>query len=130
YGIESIAPDPVNPEVVYEAIGQTYNGTNGYILASSNQGASWTQYSIPALIGGNDGGNDAGERLAVDPNLNSTLYFGSRSNGLWKSTASAADWSQVTSFPVNGDSDHGLAWVIFPPPTGGYGHPSGSASAT
>ena len=124
YGIESIAPDPKNANVVYAAIGQTYNGTNGYIIASSDQGNSWTQYSIPVLIGANNGGNNAGERLAVDPNLTSILYFGSRSNGLWKSTNSGANWSQVTSFPANGDSGNGLSYVIFDPNSGTSGSQS------
>ncbi len=124
YGIESIAPDPVNANIVYAAIGQTYNNTDGYIIASSDQGSTWTQYSIPALIGANNGGNDAGERLAVDPNLTSILYFGSRSNGLWKSTNSAANWSQVTSFPVNGDAGNGLSYVILDPKSGTSGSQS------
>ncbi len=127
YGGESIAPDPVNPNVVYAAAGSS--GT-GAILSSTNQGGSWTVNSIPVSIAGNNDGREAGERLAVDPNLNSILYFGSRWQGLWESTNSAASWSQVTSFPVLGDTGYGLSWVLFPPPTNGYGNPSGSASAT
>jgi len=115
YGGESIAPDPVNANNVYAAIGQTYNNTDGYILASTNQGNSWTQYPIGVLIGGNNDGRNAGERLVVDPNLNTILYFGSRSGGLWKSTNSAATWAQVTSFPVNGDAGYGLSWEVFLP---------------
>ena len=115
YGIESIAPDPVNGNNVYAAIGQTYNGTNGYVLASTNQGNTWTQYNIGVEIGGNNDGRNAGERLVVDPNLNTTLYFGSRSGGLWKSTNSAQTWAQVTSFPVDGDAGYGLSYVIILP---------------
>ena len=125
YGIESLAPDPKNANTVYAAIGQTYSGGNGYILASTNQGASWTQYSIGCPIGGNNDGRNAGERLAVDPNLTSILYFGSRSNGLWKSTNSAATWAQVGAFPTTGAAGYGLSWVIFDP----HGT-NGTASAT
>ncbi|HJT22961.1 MAG TPA: hypothetical protein VJ873_00175, partial [bacterium] len=124
---ESIAPDPVNANIVYAAGGGS--GT-GAILSSSNQGNSWTVNSTAISMAGNNDGREAGERLAVDPNLNSKLYFGSRWQGLWVSTNSAASWSQVGSFPVLGDAGYGLSWVIFPPPTGGYGNPSGSASAT
>jgi len=127
FGGESIAPDPVNPNIVYAAAGSSGPGA---ILSSTDQGATWTVNPVSFAIKGNDDGRNAGERLAVDPNLNSILYFGSRSDGLWVSTNSAASWSQVTSFPVTGDSDYGLSWVIFPPPSGGYGHPSGSASPT
>jgi hypothetical protein len=127
FGGESIAPDPVNPNIVYAAAGSSGPGA---ILSSTDQGATWTINPVSFAIKGNDDGRNAGERLAVDPNLNSILYFGSRSDGLWVSTNSAASWSQVTSFPVTGDSDYGLSWVIFPPPSAGYGHPSGAASST
>jgi hypothetical protein len=128
FGGESIAPDPVNPNIVYAAAGS--NGSVNAILSSANQGTTWTINSVSFAIKGNDDGREAGERLAVDPNLDSILYFGSRSNGLWKSTNSAATWAQVTNFPVNGDADYGISWVIFPKPSGGYGNPSGSASST
>ena len=127
FGGESIAPDPVNANIVYAAAG---TGSYGTILSSTNQGASWTSNPIAVSIAANNDGREAGERLVVDPNLDSKLYFGSRWQGLWVSTNSAASWSQVTSFPVLGDSGYGIAWVIFPPPTGGYGHPSGAASVT
>jgi hypothetical protein len=127
FGGESIAPDPVNPNVVYAAVGMSAYGT---ILSSTNQGNSWTSNAIPVSIAANNDGREAGERLAVDPNLTSKLYFGSRWQGLWVSINSAVSWSQVTSFPVVGDSGYGISWVIFPPPVGGYGHPSGSASNT
>ena len=126
-GGESVAPDPVNPNIVYAAGG--FSGP-GAILRSTNQGDAWTVYSTPISMAGNNDGRNAGERLAVDPNLNSKLYFGSRWQGLWVSTNSAATWSQVGSFPTTGDSGYGISWVIFPRPVGGYGNPSGSASAT
>ena len=115
YGVESIAPDPKNANVVYAAIGQSYNSSNGYIIVSSDQGSNWTQYSMPVIIAGNDSGNYAGERLAVDPDNTAILYYGSRSGGLWKSTNSGVNWIQVSSFPVNGDSGSGLSYVIFDP---------------
>lgn len=122
YGGESIAPDPVNANVVYAAAG--FSGT-GVILSSTDQGTSWTVHSVPISMAGNNDGREAGERLVVDPHLTSKLYFGSRWQGLWVSTDSAASWSQVTNFPVSGDSGYGLAWVLFDP----HGT-SGSASAT
>jgi len=36
-----------------------------------------------------------GERLAVDPNKASILYFGTRTDGLYKSVNSAAGWAKV-----------------------------------
>jgi hypothetical protein len=124
YGGESIAPDPQNANVVYEAAGM-YTTSNGVILSSTNQGNTWTVNTIAVPMGGNDDGREAGERLAVDPNLTSTLYFGSRSNGLWTSTNSAASWSKVAGFPVSGDAGYGLSYVLFDP----HGT-TGTASAT
>lgn len=46
---------------------------------------------------------DLRQRLVVDPNLNSVLFFGARSgNGLWKSTNYGASWSKVSSFTDTG----------------------------
>ena len=125
YGIESIAPDPKNAQVVYAAIGQNYGNGNGYVLSSTNQGNSWTQNAIGVIMGGNADGRNAGERLAVDPNLTSKLYFGSRMGGLWVSTNSAATWAKVAGFTATGDSPYGLSFVIFDP----HGV-TGTASAT
>ena len=124
YGVESIAPDPVNANIVYAALGQTYAGTNGAFIASNDRGNTWTQYPLPFMCGANDSGNYAGERLAIDPNLRTTLYFGSRRNGLWKSINSGAAWSQVTSLTANGDSGNGLSYVIFDKNSGTPGNPT------
>jgi len=113
--------------VVYAAAGMNPTAP-GTILSSTDQGNSWTANAIPVSMSGNGGGNngrEAGERLAVDPNLTSKLYFASRWQGLWVSTSSASSWAQVGSFPVVGDTGYGLSWVIFDP----HGT-SGSASAT
>lgn len=63
-------------------------------------------------------GRGIGERLAVDPHLDSVIYFGARSgHGLWKSTDSGASFSQVTSFPNIGKY---IGWtkyfLLFPNP--------------
>ena len=43
-----------------------------------------------------------GERLAVDPNRTSTLFFGSRHDGLWRSDDSGKSWRKVQGFPWKG----------------------------
>ena len=112
-GIESIAPDPVNPDRVYVAAGTYITSGDGKILSSDDRGASWTVNAIAAPMGGNANGRSMGERLAVDPNLPSTLYFASRTTGLWKSSDSAATWTRVSSFPAAGEPDLGLSFVFF-----------------
>jgi hypothetical protein len=118
-GIESIAVDPTDPNLVYVAAGQYVTAGNGFILASTDMGRTWSRNSIGAPMGGNADGRSMGERLAVDPNLPSTLYFGSRNAGLWTSTDAAKTWAKVMSFPVTGATNdsggtgYGLTFVVF-----------------
>ncbi|KAJ6622647.1 hypothetical protein B0H10DRAFT_2162789 [Mycena sp. CBHHK59/15] len=107
----------------------SWYANNGQILISEAQGATYSVYSLPFKVGGNMPGRGMGEHLAVDPNLNNTLFFGARSgHGLWKSTDFGASWTQVTSLPdayvcsyIPDPSDTtgyysdkvGIAWVTF-----------------
>ncbi len=116
-GTESLATDPVEPNRVYLAAG-TYSTNNGAIFASDDYGKNWTICEMPFGMGGNEVGRGCGERLQVDPNDNSILYFGSRADGLWKSTDYGATWNEVTSFPTKGGYTEegysiGLTFVAF-----------------
>ena len=130
-GIESIAPDPVEPNVVYAAVG-TYRRGPSAILRSADRGDSWDIVPVPFRMGGNEEGRGLGERLAVDPNDTSVLYFGSRYDGLQRSTDRGKTWSKVASFPVAGlgvpegrERPHaGLSFVVFVPESGAKGAPS------
>ncbi|MEP7051026.1 MAG: RICIN domain-containing protein [Pseudomonadota bacterium] len=112
-GGESIAADPVNANIVYAAAGMYRGNGNGVILRSTDQGNTWAVNNIAVPMGGNEIGRGMGERLAVDPNNNTILYFGSRTAGLWKSINSGTSWAQVTGFPTSGDSGFGLPVVVF-----------------
>jgi MYXO-CTERM domain-containing protein len=122
-GVESIAADPVDSNVVYMAVG-TYTSSNGQIIRSADRGDTWTRYNIATPMGGNADGRSLGERLMVDPNKTSILYFGSRTTGLWKSTDSAATWAKVASFPVTGTNPYGLSFVVFDKTSGTAGNGS------
>jgi hypothetical protein len=135
-GIESIAADPIDPNRVYLAAGTYLTAGNGYILSSTDIGQSWTRNNISAPMGGNVDGRSMGERLAIDPNLPSTLYFGSRNAGLWKSTNFAQTWTPVSGFPTTGATNggagsgnssgtgYGLTFVVFDPNSGVPGSPT------
>ncbi|MBQ1464110.1 MAG: cellulose-binding protein, partial [Ruminococcus sp.] len=120
-GIESIASDPKEPNRVYAACG-TYMGENGAIIASGDYGKTWKQFDLPFGCGGNNSGRGVGERLKVDPVNNNVVYFGSRTDGLWKSEDYGENWTKVESFPVKGDylqegNAIGIMWVEFDPAT-------------
>jgi len=135
-GCDSLATDPVDTNRVYIAAGTYTNdwtSMNGYILRSTDKGNTWSRTELPFKIGGNMPGRGMGERLTIDPNNNSVLYFGARSgNGLWRSIDYGVTWSKVTSFTNVGTyvqdpttaytSDKvGVVWEAFDASTGSKG---------
>lgn len=124
-GIESIATDPVDTNRVYIAAG-TYSGSPGAIFYSDDYGANWGIFELPFGCGGNEVGRGAGERLQVDPNDNSIIYFSTRSNGLWRSEDYGRTWAEVESFPTKGGYSEegysqGLTFVAFDKSSGEAG---------
>ncbi|WP_433386854.1 xyloglucanase [Micromonospora sp. KLBMP9576] len=137
-GVVSVATDPVQTNRVYAAVGMYTTGwdpDNGAILRSADRGATWQATELPFKNGGNMPGRGMGERLAVDPNRNSILYYGAEGgNGLWRSTDFGATWAKVTNFPNVGNyradpsdpngyngQNQGLTWVSFDRSTGTAG---------
>ncbi|KAF3918304.1 hypothetical protein ABW21_db0205033 [Orbilia brochopaga] len=137
-GVDAIATDPIDTNRVVMAVGlytNEWDPNMGSILRSIDRGATWSATKLPFKVGGNMPGRGMGERLAIDPNLNSIIYFGARSgNGLWKSTDYGATWAKVSSFtsvgtfvPNPSDSSSynrdivGIAWVTFDPTSGAKG---------
>jgi hypothetical protein len=118
-GVESIAPDPQNANIVYIAAGTYTASGSGVILRSSDRGKTFDQMTMNNIpMGGNNDGRSVGERLAVDPNHGNVLYFGSRTTGLWRSTDSGRTFGQV-SLPG------GLAVVDAGPANGMLSTPNG-----
>jgi xyloglucan-specific exo-beta-1,4-glucanase len=129
-GVESMAIDPNNPSRLYMSVGISYfNNGKSAILRSSDKGKTFSITDVTSLfkIHGNGMGRNTGEKLAVDPNLGSRLFCGSRSNGLFTSTDSGAHWSRVSSLNITSTtSGNGISFVI-PDPSSGT---SGSATQT
>ena len=106
-GAESLAVDPTDANRVYMVSG-TYQSTAA-MLRSTDGGRTWLRTNVSGIqVDGNGYGRNVGERMAVDPNLPSIVYYGARyydssHRGLWKSTDYAATWNQVTSFTNYGD---------------------------
>jgi xyloglucan-specific exo-beta-1,4-glucanase len=131
FGGESIAPDPIDANTVYVAAGM-YRSDPSAMLRSHDRGKTWDVFPVSFRMGGNEDGRSVGERLAIDPNETSILYFGSRNDGLWRSTDSAQTWTKVAAFPIRGrgtpgdgqPSNTGLSFVVFDPRTGSRGTPT------
>ncbi|KAI0043817.1 carbohydrate-binding module family 1 protein [Auriscalpium vulgare] len=138
WGVDALATDPVDPTRLYLATGMYTNSwdpNNGQILISKDQGKTFTASPLSFKVGGNMPGRGVGERLVVDPNSNSILFFGARSgNGLWTSKNSGVTWTKVSGLPNTGtyvpdptdtsgyNSDKiGIAWVTFDPSSGSSG---------
>ncbi len=116
-GVESLGLDPSDPQRLYLSTGLNYNNDptqQNHFYLSDDQGATFTLVNAPFPINGNDNGRDAGERFAVDPNLGTTIYYGSRTSGLWKSLDRGLTWNQVQSFPVTGKTaGAGVVFIKF-----------------
>ncbi|MEO7278247.1 MAG: hypothetical protein ABIW33_09530 [Sphingomicrobium sp.] len=131
-GVESIAADPRDPDVVYLAAGM-YARDSAAILRSSDRGRSWAVTLVPFKMGGNEDGRGLGERLAIDPNRTSTLLFGSRHDGLQRSDDSGRTWHKVARFPWSGlgppeprKTHAGVSFVLFDAASGRPGAGSNS----
>jgi xyloglucan-specific exo-beta-1,4-glucanase len=141
-GAESMAVDPTDANRVYMTASMAVQYGNGRFYCSSNQGATWSYVTLPFPVGSNNGGRAIGERLMVDPNSPSTLFYASRTAGLWKSTDRGLSWAQVTSLSsyvmsttdinaANGGSPVGVEFVMLDVtiPTSGFA-PTGTPTQT
>jgi hypothetical protein len=131
YGVESIAVDPTDTNTVYIAAahGRTIAGGNVFtpaeVLVSHDRGATWADTGLAAqvlYIGANDAyRGTTGERLAVDPNQPSVMYFASRQNGLWRGVTTstpAKSWTQVAGGMPSTVATPGVTFVVFDPSAG------------
>lgn len=116
YGGEALALDPNNPDIVYIATGKfTANWWphRGTIFKSTDQGKTWSKLNIDLKMGGNEELRWVGERLAVNPLDSNIIFFGSRQDGLWKSSDAGTTWNQVTTFPGKPQANIGITAISF-----------------
>jgi len=98
HGSETLALDPNDDQRVYLS-GGMYVSAAGHarLYISTDRGTHWTHVELPFPAGGNSQGRAVGERLMVDPNDSTILFYATRTAGLWKSTDRGQTWNQVTS---------------------------------
>jgi len=114
YGAEALALDPNNPDIVYLAAGM-YVSNPGAIFKSVNRGATWVQSNLKVPMGGNQDKRATGNRLVVSPHNSSLLLFGSRKDGLWRSTDAGMSWVRVTSVQAKPNPEIGILAIAFDP---------------
>ncbi|MEM9122744.1 MAG: hypothetical protein AAGB03_05420, partial [Pseudomonadota bacterium] len=115
YGIESLALDPADPDRVYIAAGKYLWAGNGRLFASDDRGTTWRPLDLELPMGANDAMRASGERLVVDPNETNVLYYGSRYDGLYKSSDFGETWAQIAPDLPLGDPDLGVTALAFDP---------------
>lgn len=99
YGVDGIAIDPKNDNIVYLLCGTEYfSGGRTVVMKSTDGGRTFTIANVTNLISahGNGRGRGNGERIAVDPTNSDIIYAGGRNNVLIKSTNGGSTWSAVT----------------------------------
>lgn len=132
-GVLAIALDPRDTGKVFLLTGKYTNSWSseyGYVLGSSDGGRTFPiRTALHGKVGGNEDGRGAGERIAVDPNLGSILYWAStrwdsvawggspqdtwRRGALWRSTDGGRSFDSLSGGPVG----NGL-FVILDPASG------------
>ena len=108
-GVEALGLDPTDPNRLYLAAGEYDASWAGdcAMLISEDQGATFTTVPLNFKCGSNEPGRGTGDRIAVDPNLPSTVYFGTRDNGLQISTDSGNSWNQAIGLSVTTSNPDG-----------------------
>jgi xyloglucan-specific exo-beta-1,4-glucanase len=126
-GIESLAVDPLHSDRVYIAAGMYTQrwSPDAVMLRSDDRGRTFRPTRVPFKCGGNEAGRFNGERLAVDPNAPEILFFGSRLDGIWKSTDASLTWRRVRNFAVpRGTDGVGVVTIVFHAESGHRGEPT------
>jgi photosystem II stability/assembly factor-like uncharacterized protein len=135
FGAETLALDPSDANNVYIG-GGMYDNEKAAVLRSNDKGNTWDIVPVPFTMGGNMDGRGVGERMAVDPNDNKILFYGTRHDGLWSSGDAGKTWKKVDAFPLKGiarvisatgyrpPKDAGLSFVVFDAHSAAAGSPS------
>lgn len=104
YGIDGIAVDPNNKNIVYMAAGKYEDSVPHDVLKSMDGGKSWVKTGLfqekdslrfRNRFGGNQDDRWIGEPIAISPVDSRLILAATRKNGLWISKDQARTWSLV-----------------------------------
>ncbi len=117
YQTEAIGIAPSDPNILFVAAGGLLQQP-GTLLKSTDGGATFARMNLTVPMSGNSEFRFFNERLAVKPDDANIVLFGSRKNGLQRSTDSGLNWAAVESVPVGNKVDNvdvGVGPVTFDP---------------
>lgn len=112
YGVDGFAVDPNNADVVYAALGMYY-WLDGGLYKSTDRGETWTKL-ISARCNGNKQRRSYGECIAVDPSDSNVIYFGTRYQGLYRSSDGGATWETISGidYEVDDEKSYGIRNIV------------------
>ena len=98
YYVQGVAVLPSNADVIYQAVGVSYYGSDPGrgIWKSVNGGLTWTQILSGVNFSGNDLERWGSECLVIAPDNENELWAGSRGDGLRHSVDGGANWTNVS----------------------------------
>lgn len=104
YGVDGLAIDPNNKDIVYIAVGNGEGGGKSEcgVYKSTDRGETWTRILYENFYG-NSGGRQYGECIMVDPNNSNVIYVATRMHGLYYTRDGGKNWTNVdrSVVPVN-----------------------------
>lgn len=113
FGVDGIALDPANPDVVYIAVGFGKD-RSGDVLKSTDRGRTWKSTGLKRRFWGNGAYRSVGECLQVDPTNSRVVYCGTRQEGLWRSDDAGGNWRKVDGIPDD-PKGYGVRSLAFGP---------------
>jgi photosystem II stability/assembly factor-like uncharacterized protein len=121
YAVESIAIAPSDPNILLIAAGDTTDHP-GVLLKSTDAGKTFARTGLSVKMLANKEFRFFNERLAVKPDDANVILFGSRLDGLQRSTDGGKTWQRVPSAPAGvkvQNTDAGVGPVVFSSQTPG-----------
>ena len=100
FGVDGIALDPNNPDVVYIAAGKDIGNGISDVLKSTDRGATWVKTNLNKRFSGNGKLRFTGELIAVDPSNSNIVYVGTRQEGLYRSQNAGLSWERIYAIPT------------------------------
>ena len=97
-GIDGMALDPNNPDILYIAFGMYANKTEnylGHVMKSYDRGDTWEDTGFTAYFCANGDYRNAKECIAVDPNNSNVVMCSTMDGRLVRSTDGFKTWTEI-----------------------------------